>query len=128
MCAVTCGGPIKKYAQTWLKVLHQRIRVDWDQKASATFHTKIFQKVPKIPLKGPFLTYCVRDCKGLGDIYRIALWPVSGWSFLIFLFLICALKFLMLSNTHFVLFLLVGPIGFIYLFGVTENYMERRGI
>jgi hypothetical protein len=45
--------------------------VDWDQKASATIHTKN-SKGPKIPPKGPFLTFCMGDCEGPCDQCHIA--------------------------------------------------------
>jgi hypothetical protein len=35
--------------------------VDWDQKASATFHTKKSKRPPKFPQKAPFLTFCMGD-------------------------------------------------------------------
>jgi hypothetical protein len=35
--------------------------VDWDQKASATFHTKKSKRPPILLQMGPFLTFCIRD-------------------------------------------------------------------
>jgi hypothetical protein len=44
---------------------------DWDQKAPATIQNK-FKKPPKMSPKGPFLTFCMGDCKGLCDQCWIA--------------------------------------------------------
>jgi hypothetical protein len=46
--------------------------VDWDQKASATIHTKKKLKGLKMSPKAPFSTFCMGDCKGPCDQCRIA--------------------------------------------------------
>jgi hypothetical protein len=48
----------------YAKQLYPHSKADWDQKASATIHTK--------NSKGPFLTFRMGDCEGPCDQCRIA--------------------------------------------------------
>jgi hypothetical protein len=60
---------IKKYHQK------DRAEADWDQKASAAFHTKNSLKF----LKTLFVTFCMGDYKSLGAIAALPQWPVRPW-------------------------------------------------
>jgi hypothetical protein len=56
----------------YVKSLKQLSEVDWDQKASATIHTKNFIRPPKFLQKTPFLKFCMGNCKSPCDQCRIA--------------------------------------------------------
>jgi hypothetical protein len=60
--------------------LYSRVsEADWDQKASATIHTKKFKNLPKLLQKASFLTYFVWEIvKAPAINVGLLLWPVCS--------------------------------------------------